>query len=187
MEKYKPTLKNCPNVIHINLDYLYHTTIILNDKSRQYWKETNIYQDIPSPPENEYHTDLKPPKWFTISRFCDYGSPWMGIDEVFLKYKVKTGKTLKLWDIREFHCYGMIDEEPENIDGYLSRGDCEEIFLYHPDQFVEEYEEIEFCQNKCADICRVDFKKTQNVKDIHPSTCQVLLNEAIIKIDEISS
>ena len=137
------------------------------------------------PPENHYHTDLKPQKWFTITHLCDYESPWTNVDHVFLKYKVKDGVILKLKDIREDTSPNTYTE-PDNIDGYLHCGDNIEICLLNPSELVEEeYEKINFSQNKCEDICRCKFNITGNVKDIEPSYCEILLNNSTIKTIKI--
>lgn len=135
--------------ICISPSYLYHTTVINNEKSSQYWKDC-AQADIPCPDFGKYHTSLENPKYFTLTEHCDYSSPWMGIDEVFLKYEVKG--SLKLQD-RRYWSEKIHTPVPDDLDGYIGVEDCVEIYLVAPERHIKvTCTEIPFTTSPCNGV-----------------------------------
>lgn len=126
--------------IELQIDYLYHTTVVYNCESVDYWMEQQAYE-TPLPEWGTYHKDLAAPKYFTITPHCDYSSPRLNMDEVYLRYK--TTKPL------------ILSTDPANYlsyDGYISReDDCVEVYLIHPDSVLDSNPtEIPFSQSPCT-------------------------------------
>jgi hypothetical protein len=152
-----------------NFEYLYHTTTILNEKS------INIVTDIG---RCKYHAEwekfptcLKAGKFFTITPRCDYHSDGpvtdyvthlpVVLDQVYLKYKLKR-------DVKLMNNIGgrghPNDQEIKDYDGFYEIGDCIEIYLKSPEDFLDpEFEMINFCDRKDRCIgdyhCQVMFDK----------------------------
>jgi hypothetical protein len=138
------------NTIKVHPEYLYHTTTIYNEKSKKSWKEDveESLPYLPYPEWNSFHSILHPIKFFTITPYCDYSSPSLGRDEVYLKYKLN--KPITLLDNRD-DVYGLeeilniLQRNQGEIDGYIGLEDCVEIMLYTPSNFVDkEFEIIQF-------------------------------------------
>ena len=100
------------------------------------------------PPPGGYHTDLSRPKFFTITKRCDYSSPWMGCDEVYLEYPVL--RSLQLIDNRDLEAKDH--ENCDGYDGYIEIGDCIEIYLKSPAFVLGKHVEIPFSAacDRCA-------------------------------------
>jgi len=132
-------------IIVVDIPYLYHTTTIYNEKSEENYKmlfeEDN--NSIEYVEKNKFPTNLNIGKYFTITPKCDWSSPWMNIDQVFLKYKVIKPMSL---------LYVPIDERGQPdcsmCDGFISYVDDVEVFLNNAADFVsDDYEIINFSDN----------------------------------------
>jgi hypothetical protein len=131
------------NIIEVSPKYLYHTTTIYNKKSKAYWKETVEFAEedypITYPNYNDFHHSLHPRKAFTITQYCDFNSPWMKYDYIFLRYKLK--KPIKLIDDRNgLYCRTMLIDmvNENNIDGFIQTNDCFSITLMNPSNCLNE-------------------------------------------------
>ena len=140
--------------IKINTDFLYHTTLIYNEETKDEWDEMYEENKIPLPKFGSYHTSYNDPKFFTITPLANYRS---SENHVFLKYKLKSNSIMKLLDIREVydrecfinHNLTEYDDrskilEESGFDGYIGKEDSHEILLVHPEKFIESFEEIDF-------------------------------------------
>lgn len=135
-------------IIECNIPFLYHATIVYNEKGRDYWEDEETR--APKPEFGKYHTELHPNMYFTITEKSEY--PCESADFKLLKYK--TTRALKLLDIRKYN--GIVTEIENNLeefcvenlkelDGYIGRFDSISLFLKNPESCVSpDYEEIDF-------------------------------------------
>lgn len=142
--------------IKINTQFLYHTTLIYNEETKEDWEEKyNEGNGAPYPEFGSYHTCYDHAKYFTITPLANYGNDKK--KNVFLCYKLKSDNILKLLDIRDDYdgsCFFHHNSteflnreeilEKSGFDGYIGMEDSHEIFLFHPENFIESFEKIDF-------------------------------------------
>lgn len=140
-------------VITADLRYLYHATGINNEDSQEYMNEL-LDCGIPLPPFGQFSTDIKRPKFFTITPHFSY---CMEKNYVLLRYS--TIHPLRLVDVRGSmfdmrsevvphaerkdwdNLYSWIDEQ--KLDGYIAQEDSVEIYLSKPSlNIYPEYEQL---------------------------------------------
>lgn len=105
--------------------------------------------------------ELNIKKFFTATRHCNYSSPWMGNDEVFLRYPVKRPFRLRVGrkDHDETCVYDADNdrytcEHRKNCDGYIDVEDHVEICLWNAADVVgEDFEIIDFVECNDVEAC----------------------------------
>ncbi len=126
-------------VIEVDIKYLYHTTHPNTPANAKYIEE--ILEDTPNfpIPEPGKYAGLHPGKYFSVSRWRDYTSPWLPYEDIFLRYQVK--RPLKVFDLRLIHSgenskdCTLYREETlhiKGIDGFLSSDEGFEVRLSNP-------------------------------------------------------
>ena len=141
-----------------NIQYLYHTTFIYNKKTYDYYNEISICnKNFTFPEVNDFPTRLDIMKFFTVTQNCNYLSPWLDYDGIFLRYETK--KPLYLFDVikykKDFPSHSESEIEwlltimlRNQIDGYIDREDCIELCLFNAiDCVFDKYEIVE--SGKC--------------------------------------
>ena len=149
------------------INYLYYTSVVYNEKSQKYFDDTvrdSIEKGRKFPlPEFGHYMNLEDlERIFTVTPSCNLLSPWMGYDEVFLRYKVT--KPLILFDFPSYLSSLSKDEKSsayENmytfckktintmislditVDGYLDEGDCVHVFLLAENECIEDEQVIQ--------------------------------------------
>jgi hypothetical protein len=155
IELSKKSLLENLKVITIDIPYLYHTVQVNDEASAEHYKD--MHEENPNyvvPKINKFPTDLKNPKFFTVSDKASYGSELRDIKWAFLKYTVKG--SLRLLDIRKCNSktiqYIHHDAYKNNdfikkykADGYIGYEDYVEVCIICPDKHIEsEYQVLEY-------------------------------------------
>jgi hypothetical protein len=160
-------------IVSLNLCKLYHTTGYHNKKNIDcggYIEEYKI-------PFGEYSTDMKSPKWFTVSPFANYASKYG--DFAYLEYYPK--RTLRLVDLRSTPRMKHEDTfdlvRKYNVDGYLGVEDFIEVLLLEPDKVVYPmFKHLEHCVD-CGKSSMEMFKSMGKAEDDYIVRCTVTTGE----------
>jgi len=166
------------NIITLNINYLFHTTALHNERNLQTFIELNNKYNF-NAKYGKYSLDLNNSKYFSLFSFINYCCPLIE-DDVLLAYHIK--RSLRLFDGRLFNASNVhynycASDKKKYYDGWITKDlSYYEIHLFRPSEVIDHYELI----NYNMDIGNRELIKTIN--KLEDTYIDFMLNQKIFAI-----